>query len=56
MAKSKQTNHPKSMQITHNRERPGGVRVIPGAMMLDLRLEEPESPAGKRSLPVTHSV
>lgn len=31
------------MQITHNRERPGGMRVIPGAMMLDLRLEELES-------------
>ena len=51
MAKSKQTNRPKSMQITHNRERPGGMHVIPGAMMLDLRLEELESPAEKRSLP-----
>lgn len=51
MAKSEQTNHPKSMQITHNRERPGGMCVVPGAMMLDLRLEELESPAEKRSLP-----
>lgn len=50
MAKSKQTNHPKSMKITHNRERTGGTCVILGAMMLDLRFEELESLAEKRSL------